>query len=66
MALALDMKAISLARSLLPGWTKAAGLAQEQPDLASFNDTLNRMAGPCGYILIQCSRSWPQVLAVSA
>ena len=48
MALALDMKAISLARSLLPGWTKAAGLAQEQPDLASFNDTLNRMAGPCG------------------
>jgi len=48
MPLALDLKAFTLACSLLPGWTKGAGLAQEQPDLASLDDTLNRTAGPYG------------------
>jgi hypothetical protein len=77
-ALAPNMRELDLADNLLPRWTEAACLAEEAPDLASLNLSLNPMAWPSGLpgaaavtpfrrlktlVLNQCCIGWPQVLA---
>lgn len=77
-ALAPNIRELDLAGNLLPSWTEAACLAQELPDLASLDLSLNPMAWPSDspgavevtpfrrlktLVLNQCCFSWPQVMA---
>ncbi len=75
-ALAPCIQELDLADNLLPSWTEAARLAQELPELASLDLSLNRMAWPLArpapdavapfmrletLVLNQCCLSWHEV-----
>ena len=81
MALTPCIQELDLADNLLPSWTEAARLAQELPELASLDLSLNHMAWPPArpapnavapfmrletLVLNQCCLSWREVRAVAS
>ena len=79
-ALAPHVCELDLADNLLPSWSEAAQLAQELPELASLDLSLNRMAWPPArpapdivapflaletLVLNQCCLSWQEVRAMA-
>ena len=79
-ALAPCIQDLDLADNLLPDWSEAARLAQELPELASLDLSLNRMAWPPArpaldavapfmrletLVVNQCCLSWQEVSPIA-